>query len=41
MMTEANLQSHCRVLTAFAELERLAPAWERLWEASERLVTAG
>jgi CelD/BcsL family acetyltransferase involved in cellulose biosynthesis len=34
MMTEAGPQLGCRVLTAFAELERLAPAWERLWEAS-------
>jgi CelD/BcsL family acetyltransferase involved in cellulose biosynthesis len=34
MTTEAEVQSGCRVLTAFAELERLAPAWERLWEAS-------
>jgi CelD/BcsL family acetyltransferase involved in cellulose biosynthesis len=34
MTTEAGLQHDSRVLTAFADLERLAPAWERLWEAS-------
>ncbi len=31
---QASRQATCRVLTAFAELERLAPAWEDLWESN-------
>jgi CelD/BcsL family acetyltransferase involved in cellulose biosynthesis len=36
MTADVRTGQHCRLLTEFAELERLAPAWEALWQDDVR-----